>query len=198
MALGTDLKLNIIYIHVVRVQICVSNSFIGLWCIVTLMLCFPVLFPCYELPQTICCSPDKSPLHLLVLFELVMVQKCFGFLFAAINHTHAQTSPSCVHSSCVVGKIVLGSRLVIALGAWKWLPTPFQSVCLWMLIKSVFALEKFSTGLTFNLLSQLHPVDGCHVPFQGCNSHLFIAHFTISTWNFSLWKCWIQGWGWWV
>ena len=67
---------------------------------------------------------------LLVLFELVMVQKCFGFFFAAINHTHAQTSPSCVHSSCVVGLMVLGSRLVIALGAWKWLPTPFQSVCL--------------------------------------------------------------------
>ena len=67
---------------------------------------------------------------LLVLFELVMVQKCFGFFFAAINHTHAQTSPSCVHSSCVVGKIVLGSRLVIA--------------------------------------------------------YIFIAHFTISTWNFSL------------
>ena len=67
-----------------------------------------------------------------------------------------------------------------------------------MLIKSVFALEKFSTGLTFNLLSHLHPVDGRHVPFQGCNSYLFIAHFTISTWNFSLWKRWIPGWGWWV
>ena len=181
MALGTDLKLNIIYIHVVRVQICVSNSFIGLWCIVTLMLCFPVLFHVTNCPKQ----------------------------FVVVRTSHLCTCWCClnwwwfrnvlgVHSSCVVGKIVLGSRLVIALGAWKWLPTPFQSVCLWMLIKSVFALEKFSTGLTFNLLSQLHPVDGCHVPFQGCNSHLFIAHFTISTWNFSLWKCWIQGWGWWV
>ena len=182
MVLGTDLKLNIIYIQVVRVQICVLNSFFGIlwWNNLLQSSSRQVTFAC----SCWCC------------LNWWWFRNVLGFsLQQSTIHMLRPVPAVCIR---VVGLMVLGSRLVIALGAWKWLPTPFQSVCLWMLIKSVFALEKFSTGLTFNLLSQLHPVDGCHVPFQGCNSHLFIAHFTISTWNFSLWKCWIQGWGWWV